>query len=61
MDVLYLRTLINERINGSFKNQIYEKDATSSGLQIISILLLDPLLAQKLIFLVLFIKIFMGV
>jgi hypothetical protein len=45
-DMLFLRSLIHARFNNTYKQRLYEKDATSSGLQIISMLIRDPKLAQ---------------
>ena len=42
--ILYLKTLVESFHNNDFLEIIYEKDATSSGLQIISKVMRDPLL-----------------
>lgn len=45
-DILLLKSLIHARLNNTYTQRLYEKDATSSGLQIISMLIRDPKLAQ---------------
>lgn len=45
-DIFLLKSLIHARLNNTYTQRLYEKDATSSGLQIISMLMRDPKLAQ---------------
>lgn len=44
--MLLLKSLIHARYNNTYQQRLYEKDATSSGFQIISILMQDAKLAQ---------------
>lgn len=45
--IFYLRSLLYGDNNNDYIHRVYEKDATSSGLQIISILLRDLSLAKE--------------
>ena len=46
-DILYLKTLLNSLKNGTYYYQMYQKDATSNGLQIIGMATGDRSLCEK--------------
>lgn len=47
IDILLVKSLIESGIEKSYKHLIYQQDATSSGLQIINILMKDTELAKR--------------